>query len=126
VRDAGAVVDALAGTHLDVAAAAAGVPLAEGHAVQAREEGGVVSCSRGSAAAARDDAAFIRRLDGMAFGERQSGRRIRVVQVRPGERIADLARVSNLERHAEAQLRLLNGLYPGGEPRPGQWIKIVQ
>ncbi len=81
---------------------------------------------RGTAAAARDDAAFIRRLDGMAFGERQSGRRIRVVQVRPGERIADLARVSNLERHAEAQLRLLNGLYPDGEPRPGQWIKIVQ
>jgi len=81
---------------------------------------------RGAAAAARDDAAFIRRLDGMAFGERQSGRRLRVVQVRPGERIADLARVSALERHAEAQLRLLNGLYPDGEPRPGQWIKIVQ
>jgi predicted Zn-dependent protease len=27
---------------------------------------------------------------------------------------------------AEAQLRLLNGLYPRGEPRTGDWIKMIK
>ena len=27
---------------------------------------------------------------------------------------------------AEAQLRLLNGLYPRGEPRTGDWIKVIR
>jgi predicted Zn-dependent protease len=26
----------------------------------------------------------------------------------------------------EAQLRLLNGLYPRGEPRIGDWVKVIQ
>ena len=28
--------------------------------------------------------------------------------------------------NAEDQLRLLNGLYPGGEPRTGDWIKVIR
>jgi predicted Zn-dependent protease len=27
---------------------------------------------------------------------------------------------------AEKQLRLLNGLYPRGEPRTGDWIKVIK
>jgi predicted Zn-dependent protease len=27
---------------------------------------------------------------------------------------------------AETQLRLLNGLYPRGEPRTGDWIKMIR
>ncbi len=27
---------------------------------------------------------------------------------------------------AEAQLRLLNGFYPRGEPRTGDWIKVIR
>jgi predicted Zn-dependent protease len=27
---------------------------------------------------------------------------------------------------AENQLRLLNGLYPRGEPRTGDWIKMIR
>ncbi len=40
---------------------------------------------------------------------------------------AALARVSPLGEGAEAQLRLLNGVYQGGrDPRPGQPVKVVQ
>ena len=39
---------------------------------------------------------------------------------------AQLAQKSPLSGNAEAQLRLLNGLYAGGEPPPGQPIKIVE
>ncbi|MCA1972898.1 MAG: M48 family metalloprotease [Caenispirillum sp.] len=39
---------------------------------------------------------------------------------------AELARQSPLTGNAEAQLRLLNGVYAGGEPPAGQRIKIVE
>lgn len=40
---------------------------------------------------------------------------------------AELARSSPLPAHAEAQLRLLNSAYAGGgEPRPGQPVKVVR
>jgi predicted Zn-dependent protease len=38
---------------------------------------------------------------------------------------AELARSSPLT-NAERQLRLINGVYAGGEPRPGQLVKVVQ
>jgi predicted Zn-dependent protease len=53
-------------------------------------------------------------------------RRIRLVRAAPGDTFAQLARSSGLGNYAEAQLRLLNDMYPSGEPRPGQWIKIVR
>lgn len=45
---------------------------------------------------------------------------------RPGQTLADLARQSPLGAGAELQLRLINGLYPSGEPKPGELVKIVQ
>jgi predicted Zn-dependent protease len=39
---------------------------------------------------------------------------------------AQLARQSPLPAHAEQQLRLLNGVYAGGEPQPGQLVKVVE
>ncbi len=53
-------------------------------------------------------------------------RQIQLVRARPGDTFAQLARNSNLTNYAEAQLRLLNDMYPSGEPRPGQLIKIVR
>ena len=53
-------------------------------------------------------------------------KKIRLVTARPGETFADYARESNLAGDIEAQLRLLNGMYPDGEPRPGQQIKIIE
>lgn len=51
---------------------------------------------------------------------------LQLVKARAGQTLASLARKSPLGADAETRLRLLNGLYPGGEPEPGQLIKIVQ
>lgn len=51
---------------------------------------------------------------------------IRVVPAQPGMTMAQLAAQSPLGKSAEAQLRLMNDLYPAGEPKPGQMIKIIQ
>ena len=59
--------------------------------------------------------------------ERQTGKGyyIRYIQVPRGATLASLAASVRLS-DAEAQLRLLNGLYPRGEPRTGDWIKIIR
>ncbi len=51
---------------------------------------------------------------------------LRLVTAQPGTTMAGLAGQSPLGADAESQLRLMNGLYPGGEPKPGQLLKIVQ
>jgi predicted Zn-dependent protease len=51
---------------------------------------------------------------------------LRLVTVQPRMTMASLAQQSPLGAEAESQLRLLNGLYPSGEPKPAQLIKIVQ
>ena len=33
---------------------------------------------------------------------------------------------SGMQQEALTQLRLLNGLYPRGEPRTGDWIKMIK
>ena len=59
--------------------------------------------------------------------ERQSGKGyyIRYIQVPRGATIASLAASVRIP-DAEEQLRLLNGLYPRGEPRTGDWIKMIR
>lgn len=52
--------------------------------------------------------------------------RIRVKIAEPDQTYADLARTSAIDKHAEEQLRLLNAGYPNGEPRAGNYIKIVE
>lgn len=52
--------------------------------------------------------------------------RLRLVRVKTGQGISALAKDSPLAVDGEAQLRLLNGLYPSGEPRPGQWLKTLR
>jgi predicted Zn-dependent protease len=37
-----------------------------------------------------------------------------------------LARQSPLASAPEQQLRLINGVYAGGEPKPGQLVKVVE
>ena len=54
------------------------------------------------------------------------GRRIKLITAKSGDTIAKLAKRSNLSDYAEAQLRLVNDLYPDGEPTPGQIIKIIE
>ena len=52
--------------------------------------------------------------------------RLRVITARAGITFAELARNSPLGRFAESHLRVINGLYPKGEPVPGQALKIVE
>ena len=47
------------------------------------------------------------------------------VQAEPGTTYAKLARGVRIP-DAENQLRLMNGQYPSGEPRAGDWIKIIK
>jgi predicted Zn-dependent protease len=51
---------------------------------------------------------------------------LQLVTARAGQTMADLARQSPLGTDAETQLRLMNDLYPDGEPEPGRLLKIVQ
>ncbi len=51
---------------------------------------------------------------------------IKLVRAKKGDTFASLAKKSDLSHHPVEQLRLLNGMYPDGEPKPGQLIKIVQ
>ncbi|GAB3274899.1 M48 family metalloprotease [Parahaliea aestuarii] len=59
--------------------------------------------------------------------ERQTGTPmyIRYIQVPRGATFASIASSIRIP-DAEAQLRLLNGFYPRGEPRTGDWIKVIQ
>ncbi len=52
--------------------------------------------------------------------------RIRLHTVKAGETIRSLAAKSKFNDDGENQLRLLNGLYPQGEVRAGQVIKVVK
>ena len=52
--------------------------------------------------------------------------KIRLITAKKGDTFAKLASNSPLSSHPEEQLRLLNGMYPSGEPVPGQLIKIVE
>jgi len=51
---------------------------------------------------------------------------IRYVKANERTTFAALAKHVKIGRYSEEQLRLLNGYYPRGEPKPGEWIKIVQ
>jgi predicted Zn-dependent protease len=53
-------------------------------------------------------------------------RKIRYLQLDTLLSFEQLASYSPLKKYPEEQLRLLNGHYPNGEPKEGEWIKIVE
>lgn len=55
-----------------------------------------------------------------------SGLHLKLITAKPGTRFATLASHSPISKYAEAQLRLMNDLYPNGEPTAGQQLKIVR
>ena len=55
-----------------------------------------------------------------------SGSRIQLVTAKQGDTFAKLAQQANIGSYAEEQLRLINDMYPTGEPTPGQQIKILK
>jgi predicted Zn-dependent protease len=64
----------------------------------------------------------------LAPGDVERARALRIVvrTAEPGMSFASLAAKSPLGASAEAQLRLLNGAYPAGEPVVGQPVKLVE
>ena len=50
---------------------------------------------------------------------------LRVISARPGLTFAELARLSPLGKNAEGHLRVINGMYPKGEPAADQALKII-
>ena len=52
--------------------------------------------------------------------------RISIITAQPGTTIARLAIQSPLGSNAAPQLRLMNDLYPNGEPQAGQLLKVIQ
>lgn len=53
-------------------------------------------------------------------------RRLHLVQLAPGRRLIDLLPADARSDDDLARLRLLNDLYPSGEPRPGDWLKVLR
>lgn len=53
-------------------------------------------------------------------------KRLHLIRADAATRFRDLARQSPISDHPEEQLRLLNGLYPDGEPSAGRQIKVVR
>ena len=51
---------------------------------------------------------------------------LRIITARAGLAFPELARTSPLGKNAEGYLRVINGMYPTGEPVAGQALKIVQ
>ena len=55
------------------------------------------------------------------------GNKLRTIRAKQGQTFAQLAQKSpSLGKYAEQELRLLNGMFPTGEPRAGQLIKVVR
>ncbi len=72
--------------------------------------------------------AAINSFHALTPAERKAARpyRIRLVTARSGTTLARLAAQSPLGVGGTSQLRLMNGLYPSGEPQPGQVLKVIQ
>ncbi len=51
---------------------------------------------------------------------------VRVITAKSGDTITKLAQRSPLGQSAESYLRLINALYPTGEPQAGQKVKIIE
>jgi len=80
---------------------------------------------------AGNDALFLKTMNSLRpleENERELAKpvQIKLQRVKPGDTFASLAARSGFSHHAEEQLRILNGMYPEGEPVPGQLIKTVR
>lgn len=74
-----------------------------------------------------NESSYLKRIEGLRYrvNKRQTGR-LKIITAHSGMTFASLARSSKLPKYAEQKLRLLNGMFPKGEPRTGQLLKIVE
>ncbi len=55
-----------------------------------------------------------------------NNQKIKIIEARPGDTYAELARFVPVKSNAEAVLRVINGHHPYGEPRAGDRIKVIE
>ncbi len=53
-------------------------------------------------------------------------RRIKLIKAKQGDTFEKYAKSSPLTSYAADQLRLINGLFPDGQPAPGEYVKIIE
>ena len=90
-----------------------------------------IGAAKGRAASATEDVQMLAAISSfrpLPPAERKLAEplRLQLLRVAPGQTVKALAAGSGLPGNAEATLRLLNNLYPQGEPRPGEWFKTVR
>lgn len=90
-----------------------------------------VAAVRGRASLETQDEQFlsvIKSFRPMTSAEYQQAQplRLHMVKAKPGQTIEALAKGSKLPGDALKTLRLLNNLYPTGQPRAGDWLKVVR
>lgn len=78
-----------------------------------------------------DDKTFIRTIFSFSRMSQEDFKaavapKVQIVRAEDGTTFAALAAQSPLTNYAEDTLRVINGLYPSGEPKAGQLIKIVE
>lgn len=56
----------------------------------------------------------------------RSNQQLQWVRANEHTTFAALARLSSIRPYPEEELRLMNNYYPSGEPKPGEWIKIIK
>ncbi len=55
-----------------------------------------------------------------------NNQKLKIIVAKPGDSYGDLARHVPLKVHSEETLRVINGHHPRGEPRAGDYIKIIE
>jgi len=96
---------------------------------------GEVFLFRGEVPDSEDAKAFAVKFRGAMAGLRAmtiedlrvaNSQRIKVIEAKPGDTFAKLAKGAAIGASGDELLRVINGLYPNGEPRAGDLIKVVQ
>ena len=76
-------------------------------------------------AGARGRTRHLAAIDGMAWGPRTAGLRLRLHRIAGNEDVAAMARAMPVGNAPQARFDLLNGLRPGESLRVGDWVKLV-
>lgn len=71
------------------------------------------------------DTNFLRRLDGLPYGAKGSGKRIRIVTVKAGDTIDGFARQMAVDDLPRDRFMTLNALDDEAQLRPGRLVKVV-
>ncbi|WP_416340155.1 M48 family metalloprotease [Pseudomonas sp. C11] len=90
-----------------------------------------VAAVKGRASLETEDERFlsvIRSFRALTAQERKLAQpvRLQLVRAKAGQRLANLVGQGAAAEGGEARLRLLNNLYPSGEPRAGDWVKTLR